>query len=44
MIFGCADCFTSLIWRYLAQLEEIVILMEKGFTGNCVVISINFMF
>ena len=25
MIFGNGDCFTSLIWRYLAQLREIII-------------------
>ena len=34
MILGCGDCFTSLIWRYLAKLREIIILMGKRFTGK----------
>ena len=38
MIFGCGDCFTSLIRRYLAKLKEIIILMGKRFTGKYVAI------
>ena len=38
MIFGCGDCFTSLIGRYLAWLREISIWKGKRFTGNCVMI------
>ena len=36
--FGYEDYFASLIWRYLAYLTEIIILMGKRFSANCVVI------
>ena len=42
IIFGCGDCFTSLIRRYPAYLTEIIICKRKRFTGNCIVISALF--
>ena len=38
MIFGCGDCFTSLIGKHLAYVRETIIWKGKRFTGNCVVI------